>query len=561
MGWSDKRHGPSRFRSQTFLFRHGARRTILTVALWFLAFALASCSAADALFRDVQDRVESAKERDDTESDDSGGSTDDTNGTTDESPPGDVTDLNTTPADGSIKLEWNDPATQDLASIRISWEPEDGPNQPLIAAAGEESARIDGLSNGTSYNLTVTALDQHGNDSSGKSVQETPQDLTPPGEVTALITSAVHQKLRVGWNDPSDEDLDAVQLQWTPGDGPSQPVTVSAGSEYALIDGLNNNTQYTITAQTVDDAGNTSPGAQISGEPVSPQEISNISVLDNPESIDVDEERRLVYVANREAGSVSVIDGSTLSVDGLIDVGSDPNAVSVNGPANTIYVSRRSSNAVEVLSGADMSQDKTISVGDAPVALDTNANTNYTYVANADGDNVSVIDGATNSVTETVAVGTLPIGVAVNPKTNKIYVGNLNSDSVSVIDGSTHTVSTVIALSESPTGLAVNPETNRLYVAHEVPSNVSIVDGSTASVIEVISVSSPNAIAVNRSMNRIYAVDAFSGDLKVIDGGSASLVYTLALGDNPFTVATNPLTNRLYVPDTDSNAVSIIGYQ
>jgi len=58
-----------------------------------------------------------------------------------------------------------------------------------------------------------------------------------------------------------------------------------------------------------------------------------------------------VYVTNSQAGTVSVINGATNTVEATIPVGSDPTAVAADPRTNLIYVTNSDSGTVSVING------------------------------------------------------------------------------------------------------------------------------------------------------------------------------------------------------------------
>src|SRR4029077_4569285 len=108
------------------------------------------------------------------------------------------------------------------------------------------------------------------------------------------------------------------------------------------------------------------------------------------------------------------------TVVATVTVGTTPVAVAVNPMTNLIYVANQDSNTVTVIDGVT-NNTTTVVVGTLPDAVAVNTVTNKIYVTNGNSSNLTVIDGATNNTT-TVIVGTSPVALAVNPATNRIYV-------------------------------------------------------------------------------------------------------------------------------------------
>jgi len=80
--------------------------------------------------------------------------------------------------------------------------------------------------------------------------------------------------------------------------------------------------------------------------------MSSVRVAAGPVAIAVNAAKNRIYVANSEAGSVSVIDGKNDSVIATLSVGPRPYVVAVNPATNHIYVSNTFSNLITVIDGA-----------------------------------------------------------------------------------------------------------------------------------------------------------------------------------------------------------------
>ena len=160
----------------------------------------------------------------------------------------------------------------------------------------------------------------------------------------------------------------------------------------------------------------------------------------------------------------------------------------------------------------------------------------------------------------TIPVGDRPEGVAVNPVTNRIYVANALDNTVSVIDGEANTVIATILVGRGPQGVAVNPITNRIYTANHEDgrvrgASVSVIDGADNTLIATLPIPaffSAHMVSVNPTTNLVYVG---TRSLLVIDGETNAFLDPIGLPGHPnifFGIATNPLTNLIYISDNFS---------
>jgi len=233
---------------------------------------------------------------------------------------------------------------------------------------------------------------------------------------------------------------------------------------------------------------------------------------------------------------------------------------------NRVFVAHISSTgfgSLAVIDGSNNTVMTYIPLGQetSPAGVAVNQNTGRVYVAVPGNKSVAVIDGLSNSLADTINGIPEPVGVAVNTMTNRVYVAGLDSDTVTVIDGGSDTILAGVNVGGGSAGsVAVNPNTNRIYVGTN--GAVAVLDGNTNTVLASIPTSSGYSMygaAVNGAQNQIYVTIQGLNTLAIIDGASNKVVRTLAVGNAPLGVDSNPNTNRAYVANTSSSTLSVIG--
>ena len=78
--------------------------------------------------------------------------------------------------------------------------------------------------------------------------------------------------------------------------------------------------------------------------------------------------------------------------------------------------------------------------------------------------------------------------------------------------------------------------------------SVSVVDGETYVILKMVTVgNSPTGLDINPVTNRIYVANKDSNTTTVIDGKSNNVVTNIPVGHSPSSVGVNPKTNEIFV--------------
>lgn len=223
---------------------------------------------------------------------------------------------------------------------------------------------------------------------------------------------------------------------------------------------------------------------------------------------------RTLYVANNLTNVVSVIDTGTgrekrIALDPaacvLNDFGSDPSngkaclfayTVTLSRDGATAYVSNVGQDFLSVIDTTTATLRGRVEVGTHPSGMVASPVRDELYVANTDGDSISVVDTRTSRVLRSFSlspyprarVGTQPNALAVSPDGRTLYTANAGNNDVDVVrladqahadlggraetagdaarDGETDRVAGLIPTGWYPTGIALSPDGSRLYVAN-----------------------------------------------------------------------------------------------
>jgi YVTN family beta-propeller protein len=305
------------------------------------------------------------------------------------------------------------------------------------------------------------------------------------------------------------------------------------------------------------------------------EEIAQISAGSRPEYVEHFDDNNRIYVCNSGSDTVTVINGSSLTVEATIQVEISPVAIAISGLR--LYVSNEGSNSVSVIEGDPGNPKfntviKTIPLPGAvgPIGIEDNEITHKVYVANAGSNNVSVIDTDTNSFVKNIVLpgAETSAWLVVDDDTNHVYVLNEESNNISVIHGESDSVVATIPVGDVtdwPESMTINETTHRIYVSNTDDDSISVIEGDPLSpdfnsVIATIHAGwVPYAIAVNESTNLVYVGVEDMDGLSVIDGSTNSLITIVELGGGPKGLAVDEVNNRIYVGHSNTNNMRIEG--
>ena len=274
--------------------------------------------------------------------------------------------------------------------------------------------------------------------------------------------------------------------------------------------------------------------------------------------------------------SSTFIAANAQSVQTSIPLSGVPGQAAVNLVTNKIYVAVPSNSTtpdtVEVINGKTNSAEKTITLsGNNGYAVAVDSIRNRVYVGGCYPDSngntlceVSTIDGSKDSLLNTILVTNTPgfgiQGVAVNLATGSVYVSNASDDVVDVINYKSTAVNTTISLGgQSPAGLTANPFNNTLYVA--LATNlVDVISTKTNAITTTTTVGQVNqGVAVNWNTGNVFVTNnVFSISTTGVLNASGAVVANVTVGNTPFGVDVDPVTNLAFVTNTEDGTLSII---
>jgi YVTN family beta-propeller protein len=315
-----------------------------------------------------------------------------------------------------------------------------------------------------------------------------------------------------------------------------------------------------------------------------------IQVVASDERLAVNTVTDRVYIRSHDVavpGKVVVVDGDPFSptfhtVLALIDVGRAQGSVDlvVDETFNRILTTGFLDLETAIIDGSTNTVVATLPSTQIPSDIALNPLTHQAFTANQ-LNFVRVIDVPTASATATILTGVeLGLGL-VNPNNNRYYfpvTTDVSDVRLSDKNGTADFVTGLPTVSGRYLFSAINRQTNRIYVDNissnvtgttfSLPGFVSVIDGATNTVLATVNTNNqPFGLAVNETTDKVYAVAAglplaFPAGIAVIDGPTNSVTQA-DVSAFPVTArflaptVVNEAANRLYFLVTGAGATTV----
>jgi YVTN family beta-propeller protein len=277
-------------------------------------------------------------------------------------------------------------------------------------------------------------------------------------------------------------------------------------------------------------------------------------------------------VADNIPSTISTISTTTNTVKAgsPIVVGSGPYGIIFDSSSNRYFVANNIDSTISVIRAGTHNIVDTITLPTSsnPTMLALDPVHHYIFSANSGLGTVSVINTTNDNIVNTISVNSNPFALVLDSSNGYVYTAN-NPDIVSVINSATNPPSLIqnitIPSATSLDGIEFNPTNGNIYVSDGGASSVYVINGLTLKATIPVGVG-PQSPGYDPNNGNIYVPTIDDNSVSVINGTSNSATQTLSLLPSssiaePFQAVYNSINKHVYVTDTGSSQVSVIGSQ
>jgi len=309
---------------------------------------------------------------------------------------------------------------------------------------------------------------------------------------------------------------------------------------------------------------------------------------DSNSLLDISRDETLLACANRDSGTVTIVELATHSKRSEIAVGQHPEGVSFVGDSHRLAVAVYNDDRVLVLDADSGAILQRVDVFDEPYGIVSSADGGRIYVTLDYPGQVVEIDPAAGKLVRTLEAGDFARGLAIAPDGLRLFVTQYYSGAVLAIDLAKGTVADQwpgISNDNLARQIAIHPQRDKAYLPH-IRSRVTAVHGE-GSIFPYVSVidtavgegtrrrripmdaflanlvtANPWEAAISADGRQFYVVFAGTDDMfacDVVDDDYREIAYRrlVRLGKNPRAVRVAPDGQTLYVYNAlDFNVVA-----
>ncbi len=294
--------------------------------------------------------------------------------------------------------------------------------------------------------------------------------------------------------------------------------------------------------------------------------------------LDISHDGALVACANRDSGTVTIVDRATHAKRAEIAVGKHPEGVSFVGSSHTLAVAVYDEDRVILLDADSGAITQRIDVLDEPYGVVSSKDGRRLFVTLDYPGQVALIDPAAGKVMRTIEAGDFARGIAIAPDGSRLYVTQYYTGAVLAIDLASGQIADQwpgISNDNLARQIAIHPSRGKAYLPH-IRSRVTAVHGE-GSIFPYVSVidtaagegsrrrripmdaflanfvtSNPWEAAISPDGRQFYVVFAGTDDMfacDVVDDDYRELAYRklVRLGRNPRAIRVAPDGQTVYV--------------
>ncbi len=259
-----------------------------------------------------------------------------------------------------------------------------------------------------------------------------------------------------------------------------------------------------------------------------------------------------LYVPHGSASTLEIIDVHAGKITGAVPNLPGIKATALSSDPNVIFTANGNDGSVSVVDVKLLKILATIKVGTGADAIEYDP-VHGLVIVSINGDSLAFVDEKTRTVTGQLKLPGKPELMAIDRQQGRIFQAINDKDEVLLIDPVTRSLVKTYKGCDirAPTGLVYDAERQRLFVANGIThtANVmSVFDVLLEKCLGTVDIDhGPDQAAFNSHLHHLYVANNGSNNVSVIDSVSLKPLGVVGTGTQAATVAADPLTDTVWV--------------
>ena len=268
-----------------------------------------------------------------------------------------------------------------------------------------------------------------------------------------------------------------------------------------------------------------------------------------------------LYVVNKSADSISILNASTLEVEQTIRVGRNPHELAVAPDGSKLYVANAGGNSVSVVDLETYTETNKIESPDFsyPHGIIFTPDARYALVTSEQASKIVLIDAVADEVVRSIDTDQGGTHMATIDSAGEwAYFTNRESNTVSFMDLDDFRIVANVAVGQGSEGFALSPDESEIWVSNREARSISVIDVASRQVVATLPAGErPNRVAFTPD-GRFVLIPMGSGEVTVYDTSTREIIDTITLGSGGGGIVASPDGQRVFVAAGGTNAVYVI---
>ena len=210
----------------------------------------------------------------------------------------------------------------------------------------------------------------------------------------------------------------------------------------------------------------------------------------DPEQFDVSKDGKYLFIANEDAGKLSVVSIDQKQIITEVEVSEEPEGVRVSPDGKWVAVSCEEKGEVAMIKTDNYELIAMIKVGNRPRDLVFTSDSQTLFVSCEASSYISRVDVSSMEVKSEIKLGgpMLPVGIVLSEDEKSLYVAGGRGKSVVAIDIESETVINTVEVLERPWGLDKDLTATMLISANGGSNDISFIDIQEFKIIKNLAV-------------------------------------------------------------------------